>query len=210
MNNIQNQNIKFIYLDLGGVAILDFSGTNKWNEMMDGIGIPEVQRDNFKKLFKKHEPSLLIGGNPDNFIRAVETEIDIKFPENYSLIDDFVDRFEPNYSIQAFLDQNKDKYKFGLLTNAYKEMLSKIISRGILPKVEWERIVDSSEVGMQKPDLEIYELATKLSGVTPNEILFVDNKEENLINPPKLGWNVFYYDSNNIQQSNKNLINLLG
>ena len=35
--------ISFVYFDVGGVILLDYSGTNKWVEMQRGLGInPEL------------------------------------------------------------------------------------------------------------------------------------------------------------------------
>jgi hypothetical protein len=33
------KNIKFVYFDLGGVTILDFSGTNEWFKLKQELGI---------------------------------------------------------------------------------------------------------------------------------------------------------------------------
>lgn len=41
------QKIKFIYFDVGGVVILDYSKTNKWNEMLTDLGIPEELKPKF-------------------------------------------------------------------------------------------------------------------------------------------------------------------
>jgi len=38
-----NKNIKFIYFDVGGVAILDFSKTNKWKEITKALEINKTR-----------------------------------------------------------------------------------------------------------------------------------------------------------------------
>ena len=52
----------------------------------------------------------------------------------------------------------------------------------------------SSDVATMKPDKEIYEIAQKRSGVNSNEILFVDDKPENLVIPDKMGWKTVLFD----------------
>ena len=45
----------------------------------------------------------------------------------------------------------------------------------------------SCERGLKKPDLEFYELVIKEMNVSPQECLFIDDKEENLLPAEKLG-----------------------
>ena len=45
----------------------------------------------------------------------------------------------------------------------------------------------SCERGLKKPDLEFYELVIKEMNVSPEECLFIDDKEENLLPAEKLG-----------------------
>jgi epoxide hydrolase-like predicted phosphatase len=45
----------------------------------------------------------------------------------------------------------------------------------------------SCERGLKKPDLKFYELAIKEMNVRPEECLFIDDKEENLLPAEKLG-----------------------
>jgi ribonucleotide monophosphatase NagD (HAD superfamily) len=37
-------NIKTIFFDVGGVLIRDFSATDKWDEMLDDLGLTESQK----------------------------------------------------------------------------------------------------------------------------------------------------------------------
>ena len=45
----------------------------------------------------------------------------------------------------------------------------------------------SCERGLKKPDLEFYELVIKEMNVSPQECLFIDDKEENILPAEKLG-----------------------
>ena len=59
----------------------------------------------------------------------------------------------------------------------------------LVPVAEmFEVIVDSSEVGMRKPDLRIFELALKrLAGIAPTRTLFLDDYQANLDAAARLG-----------------------
>lgn len=51
-----------------------------------------------------------------------------------------------------------------------------------------EVIIYSHEVGLAKPDPEIYRLTTEQLRVDPCEIVFLDDKEENVVAARRFGW----------------------
>lgn len=67
----------------------------------------------------------------------------------------------------------------GLLTNNAKEFEE--FWRPLLPLDElFDDVVDSSEVGMRKPDAAIYELALRRLGVTASDTVFIDDAPGNI------------------------------
>jgi epoxide hydrolase-like predicted phosphatase len=69
--------------------------------------------------------------------------------------------------------------RLGLLTNNIKEFGDHW--RATFPIDElFEAVVDSSHVGMRKPDREIYELTCERMGITPSETVFVDDNLDNV------------------------------
>lgn len=201
--------IKYVYFDLGGVAILDFSGTNKWKELKNELGFFGDREIEFDELWNKYNSDFVLGKKEvDMLLPLIKKRTDGNIPNNYSLlINGFVNRFEENKNIIPIIEKIKKEAKVGLLTNAYTGMLDAIKRRGILPKIEWDNIVDSSAVGLRKPDEKIYQLSEQVVGVRGDEILFIDNTMENL-NAAKdfCGWQTFYYDSSNIEESGKKLL----
>lgn len=53
----------------------------------------------------------------------------------------------------------------------------------------------SSEEGVCKPDIEIYQLVQDKIQATPQQILFVDDTETNLHTAASIGWNTLFADS---------------
>ncbi len=198
--------IKFIYFDVGGVAILDFSKTNKWNELLDDLGITVTQKPQFDKLFDEHEGNICCGEDMDVFVKEAETKLGIQFPKDYDMAQDFVNRFEPNPAILELIKELKPNYELGLLTNQYPNLLNLIFQKGLLPQDIWDVIIDSSVVRMAKPDPRIYDLAEEKSSTKPTSILFVDNKARLLEYPKSKGWDVFEYDPSNTPQSTRKLM----
>jgi putative hydrolase of the HAD superfamily len=69
--------------------------------------------------------------------------------------------------------------RLGLLTNNVKEFGEHW--RTMFPLDElFEEVVDSSHVGMRKPDREIYELTCSRMGIAPTEAVFVDDNADNV------------------------------
>jgi len=203
-------NIRFIYFDVGGVVMLDFSKTNKWNEMWDGIGIKSGDRPRLEKIFREEESKFCSGGkSSETFVNILKNDFGITVPENYSFLDEFVNRFEPNTELAKILVELKKRFSIGLLTNMYPDMLNRIIKRKLLPDIDWDVVIDSSTVGLIKPQDEIFNYAAEKARVTVKEILFVENSQKHVDKARKLGWNTLLYDPSDTEKSNKDLLYLL-
>lgn len=70
--------------------------------------------------------------------------------------------------------------KVGLLTNNAKEARSWWTS-GVLPLERFAAIVDSSEVGLRKPNPAIFALTAERMGCRPDRLLYFDDTEENVV-----------------------------
>lgn len=181
--------INFVYFDVGGVVELDFSGTNKWEELKKEIGITPNQLADYEIFWKENEYQLCLDLDAEDLLEKIKKRFDLQIPGNYSFLQNgFVDRFETNPSIWPVIDQISQKCPVGLLTNMYPHMFPAIQKRGLLPSVAWREIIDSSVVKLRKPDLPIYELAQKRAQVLNSEILFIDNQPKNLSPATSLGW----------------------
>ena len=72
----------------------------------------------------------------------------------------------------------RSRYKIGLLTNAWDDLRRKLVRWGLTDL--FDDVVNSAEVGLAKPDPEIYNLALRRLGVAPAEAIFVDDRLENV------------------------------
>lgn len=213
--------IKFVYFDVGGVAVKDFSKNNKWEKMLDDLGINQDKRQEFYKLYDEIENDVNVGLDLDSQLEKFKT-YGLNKPVGYSMITDFVSRFDPNKSLWPVIEKVKERAGIGLLTNMYPKLLQQITEAKLLPPFEWEIIVDSSQVKAKKPDPKIYEIALRRAqefyprGVfgdrpvhpggeilTAKEILFVDNQEDNIEAAINFGWQTFYYDSADYEKSSQ-------
>lgn len=67
--------IKFIYFDVGGVVIRDFSGTNKWEELKTGMGIKPEQAEAFNEIFDKYEPEVCVGRDVETLVPMLKEKL---------------------------------------------------------------------------------------------------------------------------------------
>lgn len=200
--------IKFIYFDVGGVVIRDFSGTNKWQEMLDDLKISEENRERFGGLYSEFEIKICNGLPIEEFLLTATEEFGQIFPEGYSILDDFVNRFERNEGIWKIILQLESRYPLGLLTNMYPGMLDLIKEKELMPSVKWEVVVDSSLEGVSKPDDRIFKIAADRAGFSGKEILFIENTQKHVDAAKNQGWQTVLYDPKHIEESNTILSDL--
>jgi FMN phosphatase YigB (HAD superfamily) len=106
----------------------------------------------------------------------------------------YLDAVEPISEMQEVVRWASQHYKVGLLTNIMPGLVDLLLKEGVLPRLPYHAVIDSSQVGAIKPDESIYQTANDRAGVEPNEILFVDDSRTNLMAAEKLGWRVMWFD----------------
>jgi epoxide hydrolase-like predicted phosphatase len=106
----------------------------------------------------------------------------------------YLDSIEPIKEMQELLVWAAERYRVGLLTNIMPGLLSSIRHHKLLPDLNYDVIVDSSEVGTMKPEARIYEIAQDRSGFPPDEIIFIDDNRANIMAAERLGWHVLSFD----------------
>jgi len=199
--------IKFVYFDLGGTVIKDFSATNKWSEMKRYLGVKSTFSEEFDRLFDQYELNgLCISRDVDTLIPIFTEKFDMKFPQNFSFLSYLVNNFEKNTSIWPVISEVEKTCGIGLLTNMYTRMFATIKNKGLMPPNKWKVVIDSTAVGLQKPDRRIFALAEAKAGAKAEEILFIDNTKNNIDAAKICGWQTFLYDPVNPEESSRKLL----
>ncbi len=204
------KNVQFVFFDAGGVLFLDLMDQGRWNDFLKKIEIPESKIAEFNHFYDLYEASLNEGRiQADEFWEKANQELGlgISLPDSFQSL--MVQEFQPNPLIKKVLTLAQQKYRIGVLTNMYPGMFQQITQRGIIPQANYEVIVDSSKVGLAKPDPAIYEYSQQLIKVPPEEILFIDNSQRNLEGAKKVGWQTFWYNGNTRSKSTQELHDLL-
>lgn len=181
--------IKFVFFDVGGVVIQDYTGRNYGEEFASRIKLGK-----YRNLY--------------TFWNELLKTSSFKFPKLYKkFIEWKVKRLSENEFIWPVINQIHKTSKVGLLTNMYVNLFGEIKNSELFSNVNWDVIVDSSKVGIEKPNPRIYKIAEEMSGFKGDEILFIDNTKQNIDAAIKFGWNGFLYDPKNCETSSQDLLN---
>jgi FMN phosphatase YigB (HAD superfamily) len=147
-----------------------------------------------------------LGKDIEALVPMLKNNFHVSLPMDYSLLQDFINRFERNKSIWSVIEYAKKKYKIGLLTNMYYGMLKSIYDKGLMPDVNWDVIIDSSVEKVVKPQKEIFELSQERATTSANEILFVENSKKHVEAARNMNWDTFLYDSSNVVKASQDLL----
>ncbi len=201
--------ISFVYFDVGGVGVIDFTANNGRQEMLQYIGVPRERATEFNTLFDELEVQSSRGINIDSFKQELVRKFNLILPKKFSFRTYLADHLVANPSIWPVIEEVKARCKIGLLTDMYPGLLDNINERGLLPSIVWDVIIDSSVEKFQKPDQELYVLAQAHTNMPAHKILFVDNLQQNLDPAVEMGWQTFLYDPKNPKQSSQDLLKFI-
>ncbi len=184
-----------IFINLDKQATVDGLkklGLSSWNEDLDRLNISfekgQISRDNFLLGIQKHIPNATIE--------------DILAAWNAVLLDFPLHRLE-------FLQLLSQKYRLFLLSNTdaihidYFEQREGASFYGDFYQC-FEKVYFSYEMGMRKPDAEIYHALIRQHELSPKRTLFVDDKKDNTDAAKALGLHVW-----NLQVGQEDVIELL-
>ena len=199
------QNIKTLIFDLGGV-IINLKTEQEWQEedLLPNFHPEKLQALQQQEYFQQFETGKV--SVPD-FIRQLK---DIAVDE--SITDDGVIHHWngilkdiPAHRVDL-LKKLAEKYRLVLLSNTnhiHMDFIRKYMQAEFGEDILQENFHTcyySQEIGLRKPNKEIYEFVLKQQGVKASESLFLDDKKENLTEPEKLGIQTFLVDFNALKQ----------
>lgn len=92
---------------------------------------------------------------------------------------DFVGDVQMNTELIDFLKNAKDKYRLALLSNASSEFVKPLIANNGLEEI-FERIYISSDLGMAKPEINVFKLVCATMGASPEQCIMIDDRVRNI------------------------------
>lgn len=179
--------VRFVYFDVNDTLVRYFhKGIGQIAELS---GLPT---DMVETIFWRHHTDIATG-------KITMAEYNTSFARDLGLPDIdwrhyYMDSVEPMPGVKELVDWTAGHYEIGLLSNNLPGFIDEMIQNGIIPKVKYDVIVDSSKVGCLKPEPAIFEKAVQLASMEPSEILLIDNDRPNLIAADRQGWQVVWFD----------------
>lgn len=179
--------IKFLFMDINGCLVRFFQGAFVRISHETGVSSELIE-----STFWHYNDAACRGEiSMEEFNNILASRFGIPSIDFASY---YMEAVEPIAESHELLRWASQHYKIGLLSNIMPGYISELISRGKLPDLPYDVIIDSSEVHAIKPEPEIYETARRHAGVNPEEILFVDDSRTNLMAAERLGWRVLWFD----------------
>src|SRR6478735_1694719 len=179
-DSLNDLSLKAVLIDYGKVL----TGPEKvesWNGMRDLLGLSEEKFREMYWKYRDHYDRGTLSGTEywSNIAR------DVSFPlQESSLVElkklDVEMWTEPNPPMVEWAHRLKSAgLKIGILSN-----IGDAMEQGVREKFAWvetfTHVTWSHALKMRKPEREIYAAAAKGLGVEPGEVLFIDDREDNI------------------------------
>jgi len=92
-------------------------------------------------------------------------------------------------------------YGVGLMTNIMPGLLAEMRQREIIPDLEYDAVIDSSEIHAIKPEAKIYQVAIERANLPAEKVLFIDDSRANIMAAEKSGMHVLWFDDSRPEES---------
>jgi putative hydrolase of the HAD superfamily len=179
--------ISFLYLDINGCLVRFFHAA--FTKLSFDSGIPS---ETIESTFWHFNDAVCRGEMTMNeFNRELANRFDMDSLDWEAYYLEAIEPIEESHDLLRWAAKN---YRVGLLSNIMPGLIDAMIASGKLPNIKYDAIIDSSEVGAIKPETDIYKIAEGEAGVSPHEILFIDDSRTNLMAAERQGWKVMWFD----------------
>jgi putative hydrolase of the HAD superfamily len=173
-----------LLVDFGGVLT-----SSVWDSFADFCRDKGLAEDSIRRLFRE-DPAALADLRELETGRIEEDEFERRFAERLGLGDatDLIDGMfrgmKPSEPMVAAVRAARGSgIRTGLVSNSWS---TSHYNRALLAEL-FDAVVISAEVGLHKPEPEIYLLASKRLGVEPAQCVFIDDLRENCAGAEAVG-----------------------
>lgn len=192
--HVTKRGVSFIYFDVNGCLVHFYQ--RAFAKLATETGVPT---DVVESAFWHYNDEVCRGTfSMEDFNTYLAERLNIK---QVDWLKYYLETVEPIVEMQDLLKWAVDNYRVGLLTNIMPGQLRAMKNSGALPDLTYDSVVDSSEVGVIKPESKIFEIAAERAGVPPEEILLIDDSRVNVMAAEKQGWHVLWFDDSRTEEA---------
>ena len=179
--------VKFVYFDINGCLVRFFhpAFTRLAEDTGQSADVIETAFWHFNDVVCRGEMAM----HEFNAAFADRLGLESLDWENY-----YFEAIDTVKEMQELLTWAAQYYHVGLLSNIMPGFIDRMIKEGVLPRVSYSQIIDSSVEKAIKPEERIFQIAQERAGVAPSEILLIDDSRPNLMTAEKQGWKVIWFD----------------
>jgi FMN phosphatase YigB (HAD superfamily) len=194
--------VSFVYFDINGCLVRFFH--RAFVRIAEDTGAPA---DGIESVFWHYNDAVCRGEltiEEFNQLFAEQLGLDVMDWREY-----YLNAVDPISEMQEVVAWAGEHYRIGLLSNIMPGFIDEMMKRGILPRLSYDVVIDSSVVGAIKPERRMYEIAEEKAGVPPSEILLVDDSRANLMAAERMDWHVLWFDDFRPAESAEHVKNAL-
>ncbi len=186
--------VRFVYFDINGCLVRFFH--RAFTKLAQDSGAPA---DIIESTFWHYNDAVCRGEmSLDDFNQAMAKQLRMA---DVNWLDYYLSAVDPIQEMHDLATWAADYYDVGLLSNIMPGFIDAMFDRGLLPRLPYTAIIDSSKTGAIKPENKIYEAAQYYTNCPPEEILLVDDSRANIMAAEKLGWHVLWFDDYRPEES---------
>ena len=184
--------IRAMVFDCGGVLLRDgdLAAYDAWEKRL-GLPAGELAR----RLWNGETWKLAeLGQITDaEFWQRMGKEFGMVAPEQVEQFrEDLWDTWVIDERVLELVEQAKRRYRVAILSNA-TDALEDLLAHRYGVADRFEAIVTSARVGIAKPEPRIYEVLLQRLGLQASDVLFVDDRAENVAAAAQLGMHVLWF-----------------
>lgn len=190
--------VEFVYFDINGCLVHFYH--RAFSALADETG---ASVDMVETTFWKYNDLVCRGDmSIAEFNNILGNEIKAK---NLDWSSYYMESVEPIEETAELIKWASEHYRVGLLSNIMPGFIDEMLKRNLLPNLDYDAIIDSSQTGHIKPEEEIYKKAQEASGANSEEILFIDDSRANIMAAGQMGWHVLWFDDSHPAESVKRI-----
>lgn len=179
--------VRFVYFDINGCLVRFFH--RAFTKLAEDTG---ASADIIETTFWQFNDPVCRGEmSMDDFNREFATRLGV---EQLDWKQYYLGAIEPIPEMHEMVRWAAENYNVGLLSNIMPGFIDTMLESGVLPKLNYVAIIDSSKTGAIKPEQQIYEAARAFTNCPAEEILLVDDSRPNLAAAQRMGWHVLWFD----------------
>lgn len=185
--------IKAIVVDIGGVLVLGDS-SNTFKKLANKLGIDNNQFH--EKILLVHKKDLYRGKiSLRGFCKIIEHNFKVK---SRNIIkywrESYLEEMHVNQNLVDFLTSLNAKYRLAIISNTNPLHAEVNRTRNLLKN--FDPVILSYEVGLAKPDKEIFEIALEELKIISKYCIFIDDLPRNIEMAKNLGFRAIQFFDN--------------